>query len=444
MHEAERVRDAVAQIGDELAQTLAAAIRIPSINPAYPGVDRESVFGGEGEMARFMANIYGDLSCETTIFHVEEGRDNAIGRFRGRGDGRSLILNGHHDVVPVGDSSLWTEADPFEGKIDPDRVWGRGASDMKGGIIAQTYALKALQLAGIRLRGDLILESVSAEETGQYRLGTGAAIERGVRADAAIVAEPSGPATLAVGPCSTGLLVFRLQVTGRATHAGMRGSTIYPGGDGYALGVSAIDKGLLMMDGISRLENQWSRRKRHPFFPPGHFTIMPGVIEGAPVGVRIPYYVPDSFAVEYVVWYPPNEEPEAIKREIEDFVGAVAQTDDWLTARPPVITWIKDTPGASLEASHPLCRELLQAHLLAAQDKPEYLTEPRIQGFLAAEETIRFQQAGIPAINYGPGDIRLAHAANEYVMRDELVTACATYAIFAMRWCGFDSMKTTI
>lgn len=384
MHQTDRIRDAVAQISSEIVETLSAAIRIPSINPDYPGVDRESALGGESRMARFMAQIYEELSCETEVFHVVEGRDNAIGRFPGSGNGRSLILNGHHDVVPVGDHSLWTEAEPFGGKIDAQRVWGRGAADMKGGIIAQTYALKALQLAGIRLRGDLILESVSAEETGQYQLGTGAALAHGVRADAAIVAEPSGPAILAVGPYSTGLLVFRMEIVGRATHAAMRGSTIHPGGDGYMLGVSAIDKGLLVMDGLARLERQWSRTKKHRFFPPGHFTIMPGVIDGSPVGVRIPYYVPDSFAVEYVVWYPPTEEPEDIKREIEAFINAVARTDDWLAENPPTVDWIKDTPGASLDASHPLCQGLLSAHNLAARDKPQYLGEPRIQGFLGA------------------------------------------------------------
>src|SRR5438552_1046733 len=189
----DRVLVAVDRLKNELVETLSAAVRIPSVNPKYPGEVYDEVVGGEGEVSRFMAGLYEGLGCAVDLFAVEPGRENAVGVMKGSGGGPSLIFNGHVDVVPPGDPAAWTSGDPFSGRIDSDRVWGRGSTDMKGGVVAQAYAAKAIREAGLRLRGDLILEAVVGEETMDHECGTTATLRRGYTAEAAVVSEPSAP-----------------------------------------------------------------------------------------------------------------------------------------------------------------------------------------------------------------------------------------------------------
>ena len=139
--------------------------------------------------------------------------------------GLSLIVNGHVDVVPPGDESNW-RFPPWQGTVSDGRVYGRGALDMKGGLCCALYAAKAIHDAGVRLPGKLIIESVIGEEDGG--VGTLAAIERGYRADGAIVVEPT---ELIVAPAQAGALNFRVTVPGLAAHGCIREE-----------GVSAIEK----------------------------------------------------------------------------------------------------------------------------------------------------------------------------------------------------------
>src|SRR4029077_19137523 len=120
----------------------------------------------------------------------------------------------------------------FSGRVDDDRVWGRGSTDMKAGILAQAFAGRALGAFGVRLQGDLILEAVGGEEGMDHECGVTATVQRGYKADAAVVSEPSAPpAPLAVYPVSPGLLWFSVNAPGKATNASMRGPTTRAGGD---------------------------------------------------------------------------------------------------------------------------------------------------------------------------------------------------------------------
>jgi len=189
----ERVFAAVDELKDELVQRVSAAVQIESVNPKYPGQVYEDVVGGEGEVSKFVAEVYREIGCEVDLFAVEPGRENAVGVLKGSGGGRSLIFNGHVDVVPPGDPANWKSGTPFSGKVDSDRIWGRGSTDMKGGVLAQAFAAKAIVQAGVRMSGDLILEAEVGEEVMDHECGTTAIIKRGYRADAAVVSEPSAP-----------------------------------------------------------------------------------------------------------------------------------------------------------------------------------------------------------------------------------------------------------
>src|SRR5262249_28584391 len=156
-------------------------------NPKYPGVSYEELVGGETEANRYLARYYEQAGCRVQWVEVEARRGNLVGTIEGThgGGGKSLIFNGHVDVVPPGDAKNWTDASPCSGRIEDGRVFGRGACDQKGGVIAQAMAALALKRAGVRLDGDLILESVVGEEVMDHDVGVDAVTRAGFRADAA-------------------------------------------------------------------------------------------------------------------------------------------------------------------------------------------------------------------------------------------------------------------
>ena len=426
---AARIREAVGRLEHETHELLSTLIRIPSISPNHPGQDFDAVVGGETRCAEVLAELYRTAGADAELFGSVRGRDNAVGRIRGTTGGPSLLYNGHTDVVPPGPDGDWAGGDPWSGRIANGRAWGRGASDMKAGLVAQAMAARALRDAGVRLQGDLILQAVVGEEMMEHDLGTTACVERGYRADAAVVSEPSGPPSpLAVCPVSPGVLWFTLSVAGRATHTSMRGETLEPGGE--ATGVSAVDKIVLMHQALARLEHDWRFTKPHPLFRPGHFSILPAVVVGAPKSGLVPFVVPDEARLEVIVWYSPSETDAEVRTEIEEHLTRAAAADTWLRAHPPAVTWRHHWPRSVLDPGHPIVRAASEAHLRATGRRAI------VAGFPAVEDTTWLNAAGIPAISYGPGDLRAAHAVNEWVDLAEVHEAALTFALLAAAWCG--------
>ena len=431
---AARVTQRIDALRGELVDAISRAVKIASVNPKYPGQVYDDVVGGEGEVSKLVAEVYRGLGAEVDLWAIEPGRENAVGIVPGSGGGRSLIYNGHVDVVPPGDPAKWKSGDPFSGRIDADRVWGRGSTDMKAGILAQAFAARALGECGVRLKGDLILEAVVGEEVMDHECGVTATVKRGYKADAAVVSEPSAPpAPLAVIPVSPGLLWFSVTVPGKATHASMRGPTTRAGGD-MSVGVNAIDKGVFIFQALRQLEDEWGLTKQHPLFEPGHFTIHPGVVTGGPYGVLVPFVISEFMTIEYCVWYHPEEDPEDVKREIEQHIARAASMDVWLREHPPVVEWKMNWPANTPEAGE------ITAATCAAHERSAAGTRfegPAVVcGFAAVEDASWLTIGGTPAISYGPGDLRVAHADDEYVLIDEVLCAARTYALLAMDWCG--------
>jgi acetylornithine deacetylase len=430
-----RALELVDASADELVDTVARTVRIESVNPKYPGQVYEDVVGGEGRLSAFMADLYRGFGAEVDLFAVEPGRENAVATIHGAGGGRSLIYNGHVDVVPVGDPADWSDGDPFSGRIADNRIWGRGSTDMKSGIVAQAFAARALSEAGVRLMGDLILESVVGEETMDHECGVTATVRRGYSADAAVVSEPSAPpAPLAVVPVTPGLLWFSVTVVGKPTHACMRGRTFRAGGEGAAVGVNAIDKGFIIFQALRQLEDEWGITKQHPLFAPGHFTIHPGVVTGGPKGVLIPFVLSEFMTTEYCIWYSPDDDPAEVRAEIETCIERTAQTDSWLREHPPQLDWKLNWPANTPEADE-ITDATCRAHATANKGTP-FAGTPVIRGFAAVEDAAFLTLGGTPAISYGPGDLRVAHAIDEYVEIDEIIAAARTYVALAIDWCG--------
>lgn len=432
----DRVFHEVDRLIPTMVDALSELVQIESINPKYPGQVYDNLVGGEGEVNARVSELYEEAGADVTRFAVEAGRDNAVGVIQGHGRGRSLAFNAHIDVVPGGDPASWTSGSPFSGRISEDRVWGRGATDMKAGAVAEAFAAIALRSAGVRLGGDLILQSVVGEEMGDHECGTSAVVKRGYAADAAVVCEPTslgaGPT---VGPVAPGLLWFSVTVSGKRAHNGVRGLTIHPTLDGSSLGVNAIDKGFYLYQGIRQLEEEWAEKKRHPLFAPGSFGILPGVVQGNPTGVLVPFALADSMTIEYSTCHHPGDDSETAKAEIEDRIRRLSELDPWLREHPPVVTWKLEWPPTEIDPEEDICKSVQDAHRRAAVGTT-FEGPAQMQGLLGVCDTTWLKAQGIPSLVYGPGNIKTAHAADEYVLIDECVLACRTYALLAMDWCG--------
>ncbi len=402
-------------------------VKRQSINPLYSGVDIDKVLGGEKDCNEYLASVLREFGCKIDLFEKAPKRTNLVGVLKGTGGGRSLILNGHIDTVPFGDIDAWTGKNPTSGVIKEGKLYGRGASDMKSGVASMVRAVESITRAGLRLRGDVIIESVVGEEVMSHELGVSATVERGYKADAAIDTEPT---SLALQPVTSGLLWMRVNIEGKSTHACERGKLIRAGGKGSEVGVNAIDKGLKLMQALLELEQQWGITKQHPLFDPGHFVLHPGVIDGAPYGVRVPFVVSSYCTIDYAIWHHPNETPDQVKREVEEYIKSVSKLDPWLTRHPPKIDWLLSWPPGSTPADHPICESTKLAH-------QEVTGSPvKVHAFDAVCDVAFLDRAGIPSTVYGPGDLMQAHTINEYVPVEEIITSTKTLALAAMDWCG--------
>jgi acetylornithine deacetylase len=430
------VLDQVDGLAERMVSAVSEAIRIPSVNPKYPGQDYDTVVGPEADVAAMMADLYREAGADVEMVTVEQGRDNACARVRGAGGGPSLLFNGHVDVVPTGRTSKWS-ASPFSGEITDTVVRGRGATDMKGGTVAHGFAALALARAGVRLQGDLVLQSVVGEEVGDHLCGTTAALDAGYVADAAIVCEPTSfePTLPNVVPVAPGLLWFSISLEGKAAHSGLRGLTIHPTLEGDALGVNTVDKYWVIYQALRQLEDEWARHNRHPLFRPGYFNLLPGVLRANPEGIFVPFFLADTLTVEYCVYHHPDRSNEEVIEEIERTVRTACAADPWLREHPPVFEWKLLWPPYTMPDGHSLLPAMISAHEDATGHDGTAVA-PVQEGFLGVCDLTWMDAKGIQGLIYGPGVGKTAHAEDEYVPIDQLVTAAKTYALLAMRYCG--------
>ena len=192
----------------------------------------------------------------------------------------------------------------------------------------------------------------------------------------------------------------------------------------------------LMLEAIQRLEYEWGFSKNHHFFKPGYFTIHPGVIIGGPPGPLVPIIVSTYCRIECIVWFPPQEDEESIKAEIEQYLLKAAALDSWLAENPPTFEWRYCWPPFEVEADHPLLDDCINSYEYVAHATPGARSNASVHGFAAVCDATFLTKAGIPTVVYGPGDILLAHHCNEYVSIDDLMLCAKTLASVAIDWCG--------
>jgi acetylornithine deacetylase len=351
---------------------------------------------------------------------VFEGRPQLAARFPGTGAAPSLLLNGHIDVVSSEPRERWT-SDPKRADVRDGKLYGRGSCDMKGGVAAMVFAAETLSRLGVRLGGDLIVCTVTDEES--TGAGALAAVAHGVRADAGIVTEPSG---FDVWVACRGSLIPTITVEGRPGHAGLPQPDWRDGG-----AVNAIDKADVVRSALRDLDQEWKRRpeQHHPYLSPG--DIVPCLIAGG----DWPVTVPASCALTYHVAYlPQHADAEgwgtAVEREIADRVARAAEGDAWLAEHPPALTWAPEVPSSEVSPDEPIVRTLLAAG--ADVGRPG-----QVGGLDNWHDGATFTRFGeTPSVCFGPGDVTLAHTVDEHVPVDELVRCAQALAVAAIRFCG--------
>jgi acetylornithine deacetylase len=347
------------------------------------------------------------------------GRPQLLAVLPGSGRGRSLLFNGHIDTVTVEPRGRWS-CDPLAGEVRDGRVYGRGACDMKGGVAAMLFAAETLQADGVRLRGDLLVNTVTDEES--TAAGTRASVLRGAVADGCVVPEPTG---LRVWLGTRGSLMPTVTIEGRAGHAGLRQPHPSAGG-----AVNAIEKMQYVLAAVGRLRADWASRYRHADLDP------PDVV---PVSVAAGEWIvtqPGRCTLRFHLQYLPEQADAggwgaAVERELEGWLAATAQADPWLAEHPPRVRWTVDVPPSYVPASEPIAATTLQA---AADLGLPGGTTPHTTWFDGAT----LVRHGTPAIAFGPGGIERAHTVDEWVGADELTAAAQALALTAMRFCGVD------
>ncbi|WP_138752641.1 acetylornithine deacetylase [Paenibacillus sinopodophylli] len=405
---------------EELLDLLSQLLAYPTVSPPA----RNTL-----EAQRFVQKQLITSGFETELWEVYPDDPNVTGIRPGsqRELYRSLLLNGHMDVAEVGDDAQW-KYDPFALTLEDGRVYGRGTSDMKGGLAALLFAIKLLNEGGVELKGDLLFQSVIGEEAGEA--GTRACTERGCNADFAIVADTSNLAIQGQGGVITGWVTVQSPVT---YHDGLRARMIHAGGG--IRGASAIEKMMKLIEGLQELERYWAVTKSYPGFAAGSNTINPAVIEGG----RHAAFIADQCALWITVHFYPDEDYESVAAEIENHLLKVAEADPWLSEHPPTFRWggrsmLEERgeifPSLTLDEEGDGLKSLAAAHALHLGAAPAVGMSPSVTdaGWLG--------RAGIPTVIYGPGELHHAHAVDESVELNELIDYVKVMIAFIADWCN--------
>jgi acetylornithine deacetylase len=426
-----RLLEAVAAERLAMVELLQDLVRTPSVGGTR----------GESELQQRLARDFAGFGLETDLWPlplaelelapdfpgVEVVRQDAcglVGRLKGRGSGPTLMLNGHVDVVPPGDLAAWTNGDPFAGTIANGRLYGRGACDMKGGLVAAFWAVRALHRSAIALDGDVLLASVEGEEDGG--LGSYALLRRGWRADACVIPEPTG---LDLVPANAGALTFRLRVRGHATHASRRTD-----------GESALEHFWPIWQALRQLEAE-RNAEVDPLLQrwPMPYGLSIGTVRCGDWASS----VPDLLVAEGRLGVALDEAPAHARCALEVAVAQASQGSAWLREHPVEIEWWGGQfASGRLPAGSDLLARMRDAHAVAGgQD----VRQPEVWGApYGSDLRLLTGLGGIPTLHYGPGDAGLAHGPNESVALAEVEIAAGALAALALDITSPTSMTTSV
>jgi acetylornithine deacetylase/succinyl-diaminopimelate desuccinylase family protein len=376
-----------------VARVLADLVKIESINP-------ELVPGGSGEreIARYVADFLKVAGLEAKLEEVSAGRCNAVGILRGRGGGRSLMFNGHLDTVGVAGM-----AEPFAARIEGGRLYGRGSQDMKGGLAAALVAVETLAHEA-RLQGDVVVAAVADEE--YQSAGTRALLEAGVRADAAIVMEPTG---MEVVVAHKGFAWADVETEGRAAH----GSRPEEGLDAIAV------MGRLLGE-IEKLQARLEAAPVHARL--GHGSVHASLISG---GQELSSY-PARCKLSVERRLLPGEDAQTLDRELRDILARLAAADPKFRATSKL-----GYSALALETAE----DAPIARALAACSRQVTGQKVKLGGQSFWTDAALLSESGIPSVLFGPTGAGL-HSSVEYVQLEDVARTAEILAACAREFCG--------
>jgi acetylornithine deacetylase len=414
----------LAEVDARLPETfdlLAELVRIPSVSGTDPEHEIQARLARELARAGLEVDHWriplDELMAEPDFPGVEVDRQEAwgvVGRLPASSfGGGSLLLNGHVDVVPIGNPAAWSRPDPFSGQIVGDTLFGRGACDMKAGLVAALAAVQAVRRLGVPLRGELMLACVPGEEDGG--LGSYAMLRRGWRAEACVVPEPTG---LDLVTANAGALTFRLRVPGRATHASRRTE-----------GVSAVEKFLPVLAALQALE-----AARNADVDPlmARWPLAYPLSIGRLAAGDWASSVPDLLVAEGRLGVVLDEPMDSARSALEAAVADACNADPWLRDHPVTVEWWGGQfASGRLPVSSDLADRMAAAHTAAGGAPSQTSGAP-----YGSDLRLLSGIGGIPTLHYGPGDALLAHAPDESVPLAEVATAARALSLLALDICG--------
>lgn len=378
MTSTDQAMEDAASTGDPVALTRA-LVSVPSVNPTLARGG-----AGEGEIARVCATWLDRWGLQARVEEVATGRCNVVATLEG--EGPTLLLNGHLDTVGVEGMTIA----PFGAELRDGRILGRGSCDMKGGVGALMAAASRLAAGGPR--PNLVVALTADEE--HASLGMDALVRSGVRADLAVVCEPTN---LKVMPAHKGFVWVKATFRGRAAH-----------GSRPELGIDAIRHAALFMTALDDHAERVRARPPHPLL--GHGSVHAGTIRG---GTAESVY-PDLCELLLERRTLPGEAPADVLAEL----AAVLET---VRAREPEVRGTLEPtlarPGTEVPPDARLVRGLLDACARGG-------VVGGVEGMTAWVDAAFLNEAGIPAVCFGPGDIGQAHSADEWVDASQ-VRVCA-------------------
>ncbi len=400
---------------------LRAILAIPSVTGDEEAVQAAvaELMAGSGLAVERLATDPAELAADPDWPGSEVDRLTlpvVIGR-TGAAGGRRVIVLGHVDVVPVGDETLW-RTPPWVPSLEDGALYGRGAVDMKGGVIAGLAAVRAavvaVRAAGQRLAGEIFFVTVPSEEDGGA--GMLAAIRAGVTGDLAVIPEPSG---LDIVTAHAGAITFRLTITGKAAHASKRRE-----------GVSALDKLAVLTDALSVDEarrNGAETRPRMVALGLPYPTIIGKVRGGEWASTVI-----DRIVAEGRYGVRLGDAWQDAEAELRAAIAEACAGDPWLREHPATV---EITGGrfssAEIADDHPLPAGLARAVEDTLGRQPAFLAEP-----YGADMRLLIREGGTPAVIFGPGMPEVAHAPNEHVRLDDVVRCAHVLAVWLLREVG--------
>jgi len=388
-----------------------------------------SVTGDEARIQKFLADYMAKLGLAVDMWETDwealkkhpayipvdrgyGGRPNIVATCKGTGGGRSLLLNGHTDVIPVA-GGTWSD-DPWSGKIKNGRIYGRGSCDMKSGVASHIMAVECLMAAGVKPKGDVHINVVVDEEVSGH--GTLDTVIRGYKADAGISGETSG---LAVQPACIGRIWFEIEIRGKPAGIQKR----------YE-GISGIELGNKIVKAVSDLEAKRVATVTHPLYPNALDTL-PCIIGSFSAG-NYPSAFPANALLKGSIGTVPSEDHEGVKQSLVQQIARAAGEDPWMKLHPPQVRFVGyDAEASEIPRNHSIVETVCKNY------KEITGRDPEVSGRQGAADT-RFlnRYANTPTVIFGPGSTAVMHADDEYVSIDDYITAIKVMALSICDWCG--------